>query len=569
MNFKEWLLTEENSIPEDDGTMGWWEKIPPEKLLDVFQEKDSEFKKDEILQQIQRKDQSIFYDILKEGGHLHNRINYYRFTEKPRSEIDMSSISNQMRDWANQKYSDLVKVEQAQREFVYIYPRKALIEKFSNHDSYAKNKNNKYEQKDKYFTTKMYLNPDVKNKNFLEITKKIIDYYVENFNFFNSMKLSTVRDRREVFVLYLSELGEKNKSKIESDFNTIIKKYDPNYKESIKTGLDGEGDGSYNQALIRIISVYAAAIHMDKDLIQKNLNYILSDLPKWGLSFSEGGNEWIIRNFKNYQPIMNLMQKKGININSFVDKFFDKYVKTKDQPETSPKEPQTSPEQPQTQSDKTGAIHLGKVHVQLAGNNLKVQGSKAMFNVRLEPNQLQQIANLTKLEAVMGTDPVTPVDLSKGGIPAGISIKNLGNADVHISKTALHLNNIQIPLKLKQVQYILNMLGMDETAFEQGDMKNSVVHLTAENGKTVKIQTSFFVGKDHFSYIPDFNRFFSDKQFNLTKDPSGSWTIQHNPSATNQTYLNGMPLSQPQKLSSGMKVTIGKSGKCPLTIEIK
>ena len=53
------------------------------------------------------------------------------------------------------------------------------------------------------------------------------------------------------------------------------------------------------------------------------------------------------------------------------------------------------------------------------------------------------------------------------------------------------------------------------------------------------------------------------------KDPTGSWTIQHDPKATNQTYLNGTPLNQPQKLSGGMKVTVGKSGKCPLAIEIK
>ena len=113
------------------------------------------------------------------------------------------------------------------------------------------------------------------------------------------------------------------------------------------------------------------------------------------------------------------------------------------------------------------------------------------------------------------------------------------------------------------------MLGMDDTAFDQVNTKNSAVKLTAENGKTVKISNNFFIGKSHFSDAPDFDRFYSERQFNLMKDPTGSWTIQHDPKATNQTYLNGTPLNQPQKLSGGMKVTVGKSGKCPLAIEIK
>lgn len=265
------------------------------------------------------------------------------------------------------------------------------------------------------------------------------------------------------------------------------------------------------------------------------------------------------------------MNSKGINIKEFAEKVAKADGKTPlkmSETETSSSSDEKSNEK-SIETSSAGKIPLGKVHVQLVGNKLKVQGSKAMFDVRLEPNQLQQIASLTKLENIMGNEPVKPVDYSKGGRSAGIEIKRLGDAEAHISKNALHLNNIQITLNQNQIQYILNMLGMDDTAFDQGNTKNSAVNLTAENGKTVKISNNFFIGKSHFSDAPDFDRFYSERQFNLMKDTTGSWTIQHDPKATNQTYLNGTPLNQPQKLSSGMEVTVGKSGKCPLTIEIK
>lgn len=562
MNFKKWLLSEETTMPEDDGTMGWWQKIPPEKLLDVFAEKDkraegsvfSGFNENGIiLKDIQKKEKDLFRKILtKQGGYT---FDYNKFVAKDTSQdVDINSLAQEIKNYVEQKYAGIITVKQKQNEFLQIDPRKKLLDKFPNHDYWDSTTGS---PKDISFPTKMYLSPNIKSTNFLEIGKKIVDYFVENFNFFGGMKFSQDSARRELFVYYLSKLGEENKSKIESDINTMIKRYDPNYKESISTAVDGD-DYSGNQSLARIISVYAAAIHMDKDLIQKNLDNILS-IGNVGFGTA---TELLMRNFKNYKPIMNLMQKKGIDINKFVDSFI-KSEKKEEKP------PETSPDKPQIQSDKTGSIYLGKVHVQLVGNNLKVQGSKAMFDVRLEPNQLQQIASLTKLEAIMGDEPVSPVDYSKGGRSAGIEIKRLGDAEAHISKNALHLNNIQITLNQNQIQYILNMLGMDDTAFDQVNTKNSAVKLTAENGKTVKISNNFFIGKSHFSDAPDFDRFYSERQFNLMKDPTGSWTIQHDPKATNQTYLNGTPLNQPQKLSSGMKVTVGKSGKCPLAIEIK
>lgn len=138
-------------------------------------------------------------------------------------------------------------------------------------------------------------------------------------------------------------------------------------------------------------------------------------------------------------------------------------------PQQKPQEPRAGEQakgQQAPQSDKPGSVYLGKVHVQLVGNTLHAQGSNASFNVRLEPDQLKQIASLDKLEAVMGVGPVTPMDFNKVARSAG-AVKSLGGADVHISKDALHLNKIKIPMKPQQVQYVLNMLGMDETAFEK------------------------------------------------------------------------------------------------------
>lgn len=138
-------------------------------------------------------------------------------------------------------------------------------------------------------------------------------------------------------------------------------------------------------------------------------------------------------------------------------------------PQQKPQDPKAGEQakgQQATQSDKPGAVYLGKVHVQLVGNTLHAQGSNASFHVRLEPDQLKQIASLDKLEAVMGVGPVTPTDFNKVARSAG-AVKSLGGADVHISKDALQLNKIKIPMKPQQVQHVMNMLGMDETDFDK------------------------------------------------------------------------------------------------------
>jgi pSer/pThr/pTyr-binding forkhead associated (FHA) protein len=65
---------------------------------------------------------------------------------------------------------------------------------------------------------------------------------------------------------------------------------------------------------------------------------------------------------------------------------------------------------------------------------------------------------------------------------------------------------------------------------------------------------------------PDYEKFISPEQFHLFKDVSGKWIIEHYSTATNATNANGNPITAPIPVQSGMIITLGKTGKCPITL---
>ena len=569
MNFKKWLLKEETTMPEDDSTPAFWAKIPPEKLYDVIGKVYLDLKKknplEEFKQKLNSRDKTVFHGLL--SGNV--GFEYGKMNKANNDEYLVSDLTQKSRDYMESK-SDYVRIHAKQTgEFDHFSPTLKLILSLDQpHPNYEKKSDGKVNSISTEAPHKIYVNVSFKDEKYMDIFKELIEYFIKNILFFKAGKFCIDPTRRETFIFYTSPIGETKIPQIRSDVGNILKKYgSKNPDNPIVVGTDSNKDyeetGGYYIA--RILSIIALSANLDKKLILDNLNYALEQ-GLWTYK-----RVITAKTIATHKQFIDFMNSKGINIKEFAEKVAKADGKTPlkmSETETSSSSDEKSNEK-SIETSSAGKIPLGKVHVQLVGNKLKVQGSKAMFDVRLEPNQLQQIASLTKLENIMGNEPVKPVDYSKGGRSAGIEIKRLGDAEAHISKNALHLNNIQITLNQNQIQYILNMLGMDDTAFDQGNTKNSAVKLTAENGKTVKISNNFFIGKSHFSDVPDFDRFYSERQFNLMKDPTGSWIIQHDPKATNQTYLNGTPLNQPQKLSSGMKVTVGKSGKCPLTIEIK
>jgi len=60
----------------------------------------------------------------------------------------------------------------------------------------------------------------------------------------------------------------------------------------------------------------------------------------------------------------------------------------------------------------------------------------------------------------------------------------------------------------------------------------------------------------------------SSEQFHLRKDASGRWMIEHCASATNATNANGSPVTGPTPVQSGMMITLGKTDKCPITLNL-
>lgn len=89
-------------------------------------------------------------------------------------------------------------------------------------------------------------------------------------------------------------------------------------------------------------------------------------------------------------------------------------------------------------------------------------------------------------------------------------------------------------------------------------------------GQRLSLNLSQTFGRANFrSWGPDFDRFMSSEQFRLFKDASGQWMIEHCPSATNATTVNGVALSSAIPVVPGAVVALGRTGKCPLTLNLK
>lgn len=95
------------------------------------------------------------------------------------------------------------------------------------------------------------------------------------------------------------------------------------------------------------------------------------------------------------------------------------------------------------------------------------------------------------------------------------------------------------------------------------------VELAGPGGQRVKANIATKFGRSVFrAWGADYEKFMSPEQFHLFKDPSGCWMIEHCATATNATNVNGSVLSAPVPVQSGMTVTLGKTGKCPITLTL-
>jgi hypothetical protein len=96
-----------------------------------------------------------------------------------------------------------------------------------------------------------------------------------------------------------------------------------------------------------------------------------------------------------------------------------------------------------------------------------------------------------------------------------------------------------------------------------------LVTLTSEaTGKQIRMRIDTPVGKRMLSETAGEEGVFgSEVQFRVRRDEAmGGWVIQHEPSATNPTWLDGAALGrEPRVLADGAVVSIGPA-KCRLTV---
>jgi serine/threonine protein kinase len=93
-----------------------------------------------------------------------------------------------------------------------------------------------------------------------------------------------------------------------------------------------------------------------------------------------------------------------------------------------------------------------------------------------------------------------------------------------------------------------------------------------QQGGEIRINTPF--GRDDFSKAHEDVKFLDKKQFRIYRDDkTKNWMIAHDPSAQNETLVNGKRLESPAPISDGMRVAVGKASKgiekFPLTLRLK
>jgi serine/threonine protein kinase len=97
----------------------------------------------------------------------------------------------------------------------------------------------------------------------------------------------------------------------------------------------------------------------------------------------------------------------------------------------------------------------------------------------------------------------------------------------------------------------------------------STVEIVGPGGAVLKAAIPTKLGRNHLKrWGEDFEKFMSPEQFQLFKDDSGGWIVEHCSYAKNVTNVDGIPLTQATPVRDGMTLTLGKTGKCQITLKI-
>ena len=103
---------------------------------------------------------------------------------------------------------------------------------------------------------------------------------------------------------------------------------------------------------------------------------------------------------------------------------------------------------------------------------------------------------------------------------------------------------------------------------------NSTLEVNFEGQKLFSVNIDSDFGKRVFKGIHADAQYVGENQFKLYRDPSAKqWMIAHDPSATNETIVNGSKLAGPMLVTDGIRVSVGNSSKgiekFPLTINVR
>jgi len=110
-----------------------------------------------------------------------------------------------------------------------------------------------------------------------------------------------------------------------------------------------------------------------------------------------------------------------------------------------------------------------------------------------------------------------------------------------------------------------------ETGPSVGKVSTAFVELWLDGRCITRVSTNSEIGRYTFKGIHDDYQFLPSSQFKLFRAAtSGAWMIEHCNGATNETIVDGHPLTAPIEIADGMHVAVGNSKKkiekLPLTI---
>ncbi|HEX8363292.1 MAG TPA: FHA domain-containing protein, partial [Longimicrobium sp.] len=87
------------------------------------------------------------------------------------------------------------------------------------------------------------------------------------------------------------------------------------------------------------------------------------------------------------------------------------------------------------------------------------------------------------------------------------------------------------------------------------------IHLVAESGQAMTVGVRTPLGKHIVRQFGEDSNVWDTEQFTLERGPDGAWQIVPAAGTTNETLVNGQPVTAPQPLHDGDVIAVGRAAK--------